>query len=132
MIRYIFFGGCTTLVNLISFTVLRYVGVNLNLANFISIVLAILFAYIVNSKYVFEDSCETLRDHIRPFIRFIGARIVTMIIEMIGVPFLVETVGLPDLAGKILTNIIVLILNYVFSRFFVFTSRDRKKRNDEP
>ena len=132
MIRYIFFGGCTTLVNLISFTVLRYVGVNLNLANFISIVLAILFAYIVNSKYVFEDRCETLRDHIRPFVRFIGARIVTMIIELIGVPFLVETVGLPDLAGKILTNIIVLILNYVFSRFFVFTSRDRKKRYDEP
>ena len=130
MIRYIFFGGCTTLVNLVSFSLLRYVGVPLNPANFVSIVLAILFAYIVNSKYVFEDKCETIRDHIRPFIKFIGARVVTMVIEMLGVPLLVNQVGLPDLAGKILTNIIVLILNYIFSRFFVFTSGNKEKDNE--
>ena len=130
MIRYVFFGGCTTLVNLVSFALLRYAGVPLNPANFVSIVLAILFAYIVNSKYVFEKKYETLKEHIFPFAKFIGARLLTMVIELFGVPFFVERAGLPDLGGKILTNIIVLILNYIFSRFFVFSSRNKGKNNE--
>ena len=59
VIRYIFFGGCTTMVNLVSFFILRNLKVELNIANIISIILAILFAYVVNSKYVFQDKCET-------------------------------------------------------------------------
>ena len=65
VIRYIFFGGCTTMVNLVSFFILRNLKVELNIANIISIILAILFAYVVNSKYVFQDKCETLKDHVQ-------------------------------------------------------------------
>ena len=65
VIRYIFFGGCTTMVNLVSFFILRKLKVELNIANIISIILAILFAYVVNSKYVFQDKCETLKDHVQ-------------------------------------------------------------------
>ena len=54
VVRYVFFGGCTTLVNLVSFFLLRQAGVQRDLANVISIILAILFAYVVNSKFVFE------------------------------------------------------------------------------
>ena len=68
VVRYVFFGGCTTLVNLVSFYVLRKCGLQLTVANIISIIAAILFAYMVNSKFVFQDKCETLRDHIQPFI----------------------------------------------------------------
>ena len=46
VIRYVFFGGCTTMVNLVSFFVLRKLNVELNIANIISIILAILFAYV--------------------------------------------------------------------------------------
>ena len=67
VVRYVFFGGCTTLVNLVSFFLLRQAGVQRDLANVISIILAILYAYVVNSKFVFQDKCETLRDHFRPF-----------------------------------------------------------------
>ena len=68
VIRYIFWGGCTTLVNLVSFYIMRdCMGIPLMAANIISIILAILFAYVVNSRFVFHDSCETLKDHIRPF-----------------------------------------------------------------
>ena len=66
------------MVNLVSFFVLRKLNVELNIANIISIILAILFAYVVNSKFVFQDKCETLIDHIRPFCKFISARLVTM------------------------------------------------------
>lgn len=120
VMRYIFFGGCTTLVNIVTFWGMRKLGLNLNLANFISIVTAILFAYVVNSKYVFRQKCETLRDHIAPFIKFIGARCATMVIEMGGVWLLADRLGLWDMGSKIATQVIVLVLNYIFSKFLVF------------
>ena len=122
VVRYVFFGGCTTLVNLISFYVLRKLGVGLNIANVTSIILAILFAYVVNSRFVFQDKCETLADHIRPFCKFISARLMTMVIEVGGVWLLVAKLGMNDMVGKFATQFIVLILNYVFSKFFVFTT----------
>lgn len=122
IVRYVFFGGCTTMVNLVSFYLLRKIPIGLNIANVISIILAILFAYVVNSRFVFQDHCETLKDHLRPFCKFISARLITMVIEVGGVWLLVEMIGMNDMAGKFVTQFIVLILNYVFSRFFVFTT----------
>lgn len=122
VVRYVFFGGCTTMVNLVSFYILRKAGTELNTANLISIILAILFAYVVNSKYVFQDKCETLRDHIRPFCKFISARLLTMVIEVGGVWLLCEKMGMNGMVGKFCTQFIVLALNYVFSKFFVFTT----------
>lgn len=127
VIRYVFFGGCTTLVNLVCFFVLRKCRVELNIANLISIITAILFGYVVNSRYVFQDKCETFKDHIRPFCKFISARLVTMVIEVGGVWLLVEVCKMNDMAGKFITQFIVLALNYIFSKFFVFTTGKSKK-----
>lgn len=127
VIRYVFFGGCTTLVNLVCFFVLRKCRVELNIANLISIITAILFAYVVNSRYVFQDKCETFKDHIRPFCKFISARLVTMVIDVGGVWLLVEVCKMNDMAGKFITQFIVLALNYIFSKFFVFTTGKSKK-----
>lgn len=123
VVRYIFFGGCTTMVNILSFYVLRKLNMGLNTANLISIILAILFAYVVNSKFVFQDKCETLGDHLKPFMKFVSARLVTMVLEVGGVWLLVAVLHMNDMVGKFLTQFIVLILNYIFSKFFVFTSK---------
>ena len=130
VVRYVFFGGCTTLVNLISFYVLRKLRVGLNIANVISIILAILFAYVVNSRFVFQDKCQTLADHIRPFCKFISARLMTMVIEVGGVLLLVAKLGVNDMVGKFATQFIVLILNYVFSKFFVFTTGKKNSKEN--
>ena len=114
VIRYIFFGGCTTMVNLVSFFILRKLKVELNIANII-----------------WDVICEckkkgTLKDHVQPFCKFVSARLVTMVIEVGGVWLLVSVMGLNDMIGKFLTQFIVLILNYVFSKFFVFTTGKSK------
>lgn len=127
ILRYIFFGGCTTLVNLASFYLLRRAGVALNTANIISIILAILFAYVVNSRFVFHDKAATFIEHLRPFFKFISARLLTMVIEVGGVWLLVEKAGLRDMVGKFITQFIVLVLNYVFSKLFVFTTGKKKR-----
>lgn len=125
VVRYVFFGGCTTMVNLISFYILRKFHIELNAANIISVILAILFAYVVNSKYVFQDKCECLKDHIRPFCKFVGARLTTMVIEVVGVWLLVSVINMKDMVGKFLIQFIVLVLNYVFSKFFVFAKEKK-------
>ena len=130
VVRYVFFGGCTTMVNLVSFYILRKAGTELNTANLISIILAILFAYVVNSRFVFQDKCQTLADHIRPFCKFISARLMTMVIEVGGVWLLVAKLGMNDMVGKFATQFIVLILNYVFSKFFVFTTGKKNSKEN--
>ena len=126
VVRYVFFGGCTTLVNMISFFVLRILHIELNLANVISIILAILFAYVVNSRFVFQDHCETLTDHVRPFCKFVSSRLITMIIEVGGVFMLVQMMDMNDMAGKFVTQFLVLILNYIFSKYLVFTTKKKR------
>ena len=131
VIRYIFFGGCTTMVNLVSFFILRKLKVELNIANIISIILAILFAYVVNSKYVFQDKCETLKDHVQPFCKFVSARLITMVIEVGGVWLLVSVMGLNDMIGKFLTQFIVLILNYVSVNFLCLQQGNQNNEGKE-
>lgn len=126
ILRYVFFGGLTTLVNLVSFFLLRQVmGLPLQVANVSSIILAILFAYVVNSKFVFQDNCHGIKEHFQPFVRFLSARGVTMVVEILGVWLLVEKMALYDMLGKFLTQFLVLVLNYIFSRFFVFQKREK-------
>ena len=79
----------------------------------------------VNSKFVFQDKCETLRDHIQPFMKFISARLVTMVIEVGGVWLLVEILRMNDMMGKFITQFIVLALNYIFSNF-LFLQQEKK------
>ena len=64
-IRYIFFGGCTTFVNLGSYALLRTVlGVDMTLANVLAIFLSILFAYAVNKQFVFESRTKQMEEKI--------------------------------------------------------------------
>ncbi len=129
VVRYVFFGGCTTFLNLVSFAVLRkMMHVELNTANLISIILSILFAYVVNSLFVFQNRRESLKSHIRPFCKFISARMATMVIEVGGVWLFVQVIGMQDMMGKFLTQFIVMALNYIFSRFFVFTTGKEQKK----
>ncbi len=122
VIRYVFFGGCTTMVNLTAFYLFRLVlRLPLNAANLLSILLAVLFAYVVNSRYVFQEPCRGFREHLISGGKFFGARGVTMLVELGGVWLLVEHWRFPDMLGKFLVQFLVLVLNYLFSRFFVFT-----------
>lgn len=129
VLRYIFFGGCTTLVNLCCFYVLRLATpLNMNVANTIAVATSIVFAYFVNSRFVFESMADTFKGRFYEFCKFVGARLSTMVIEVGGVWLLVEKMGLSEFWTKtILIQIIVLVLNYFFSKFLVFT---KKKENE--
>lgn len=126
VLRYIFFGGCTTLVNLVSYYILRKTTpLNLNIANWISIMLAIVFAYVTNSIWVFESKVHSFVERLVEFGKFVGARAVTMVIEVGGLWMMTSLLHMNDFLGKFIIQFIVLVLNYVFSKFLVFTKKDK-------
>lgn len=129
VIRYIFWGGCTTLVNLGTYYLLRSVtSLGVTSSNVLSIITAILFAYVVNSKFVFQSEASTAKAKFSEFIKFVGARVSTMIIEVGGVFIMADLLAMNDYVAKFLIQFIVLVLNYVFSKFLVF-SKKKSGRN---
>lgn len=123
--RYIFFGGCTTMFNLVIFTGLSFLNVEVNVANIISVIAAILFAYVVNSMFVFESKVNSFKEKFSEFCKFIGGRLATMVIEVGGVWLLVDIFSCNKYISKISTQFISLVLNYLISKFIVFKDNEK-------
>lgn len=123
IIRYLISGVCTTLVNIGVFTGLRYAaGLEMQVANCISIVSAILFAFVVNKKIVFDTGN---RGNVwKEFLSFSGMRVLSLAVEVFGMQFLTACLHLQDMAAKIFLQIVVIGMNYVISKFYVFKRRE--------
>ena len=122
--RYLFIGGCTTLVNLVVYAVLcRVVRLNVNISNIISVSVSILFAYVTNKLVVFRSHCSSPGELAAECARFIGARLATMVIEVGGVFVLYNILHQNEMVAKLATQVLVVIGNYFISRFIVFRDR---------
>ena len=123
-IRYLFIGGCTTLVNFILFALMtKLLHMNVTISNVISISISILFAYVTNKLFVFLSHCSKLTALLLEFVKFVGSRLVTMAFEVGGVLLFVNILGQDSLVGKLETQIIVIVGNYFISKFIVFTKK---------
>lgn len=121
IIDYIFFGGLTTLVNIVVFFIFDTIlGWPYLVANAIAIILSILFAYITNKLYVFKTSTNELRENIYEFIKFVGFRLLSGLADMASMWILVDLIFIDTNIAKLFTQFIVVVLNYVFSKFFIF------------
>lgn len=121
LIHYIIFGGLTTLVNLVIFFLLdTLLGWPYLIANAISIILSILFAYVTNKLFVFESKNETMKENTLEFFRFIGFRLVSGLADMAAMWLLVDILSFDTNIAKLATQFIVVVLNYVFSKFLIF------------
>ena len=129
-VRYVFFGGCTTMVNLVSYYLLRrLLGMDITLANLIAISLAILFAYVVNKLFVFEHRTSSVKELLKEAGSFVGMRLGTMLVEVLGVILLSCIWSMNDMAAKLVIQVVVLVLNYLISKLVVF--REEKTVKEE-
>ena len=124
VILYLIFGVLTTLVNLISYFLLTDVaGVNYLFSNVLAWVLSVLFAYGTNRVWVFQSQAKGTAAIIKEMVSFFGARLFSGGLDM-GIMFVcVSLIGLPDGVIKILSNILVIVLNYLFSKLWIFKKR---------
>lgn len=121
VIPYLFFGVCTTAVNVVVYWLFAHVfGVGTMASTLIAWILAVLFAYVTNRKWVFPSKAQTQQEIIRELVSFLGCRIVTGIVDWLGMFVFVEILGLYDVVIKFICNVMVIILNYVASKLIVF------------
>lgn len=132
-VLYLIFGVLATVLNIVLF----YLFINIwkmstGLGNILDTIICILFQYFTNRIWVFESK-NNGKEAIKEFIQFILARGLTAIIDQIfvvvGVDFFVAKYisysrqGIFSVGIKVLSNIVVIVLNYIFSKLFVFNKK---------
>ena len=122
---YLFFGGCTTLVNVAVYGLCAHAA---NLSTTLSIIIAwaasVLFAYLTNRTWVFESRARSAPDILREMGSFFLGRVATGVLDWVIMYVCVDRLGLPDMPIKLLSNVVVIILNYVASKLFIFAKKE--------
>lgn len=123
VIMYLIFGVLTTVVSLVTYYALTLTILNpnsalqLQLANIISWIVSVAFAYITNRKFVFESKSE---DIVKELSSFVGGRILTLLMDMAIMFIFVTLLHFNDKIFKMVSQIIVIVANYIISKLFVF------------
>jgi putative flippase GtrA len=124
LILYLIFGGLTTLTNILGYVLFaRVIRLDLMVANGLALAISILFAYVTNKIFVFESKTETWTEVLREFTSFIVCRLATAVLDMFLMYVTVEVWKLNDLLMKIVVNVIVVLLNFVFSKLIIFKKK---------
>ena len=132
-IRYLVMGGLTTVVSWGTYALFaRNLGMEITVSNILSWVCAVIFAYLTNKVWVFHSYSWKVGFVLREVALFISARLMTGVIEMAGVPLLVKAgldqklFGVKGMLAKVVVSILVVILNYVFSKLIIFRRKEKQ------
>ena len=128
LINYLIFGGLTTIVNFICYYIFaRMIGIDEVISSALSWFFSVLFAYITNKIFVFDSKTKGIKNLIRECISFFLARILSGILCDIGsFALMVKVFNINDIISKIITQVMVVIVNYIFSKFLVFKKKTQK------
>lgn len=120
-ISYVIFGILTTIINLISYYFFsNIISINYLISNIISWIISVSFAYVTNKLYVFHSKDKNKDVVIKEFIKFVNCRLTSGVIEMILLFLLVDMIKVNDIISKFVIGVIVVVLNFIFSKIFVF------------
>lgn len=123
-ILYVIFGVVTTIVGWGVFYLCdKVIGMGVVPSNVISWIMAVAVAYITNRKWVFRSTAAGLRSVAKEAISFAAGRLITLAVETLILWVSVDICGWDDMLMKILATIVVLVLNYLFSKLFVFARK---------
>lgn len=123
IISYIIVGILTTIVSLFAYYICVTIFLNpshaieLQIANIISWICAVLFAFLANKIFVFKSKSKKL---LKEFTTFVGGRIFSLLIDMLIMFIMVTAIGINDKISKLVVQVVVMVLNYLFSKIFVF------------
>ena len=120
-VLYIFYGAVTTLVNYIVYLFCTvFLAIDYLLATVIAWSWAVIFAYVTNKFFVFGAKSTSIRTVFYEFKLFFSARVISGLIELICMYVFVSFLGVNDKVMKVLVGIIVVAINYIFSKWVIF------------
>lgn len=125
--RYLVFGALTTIVNILVYTIfsalilkgLTNESLRVNISEIIAFVAGVSFAYVTNKLYVFDSKTNGIKELFREISSFFGCRVITEIISILMMNAAVWF-SINDILMKVVSNIVVIILNFVFSKIIIF------------
>ena len=130
IVNYLIVGGLTTVLALAVYygSVLTFLNpenkIELQIANLLSWIAGVIFAYFTNRKFVFESK---EKNQIKEAGKFAGSRIITLLMDMAIMYLFVTKLKLNDKIMKLVSTVITTIANYVFSKLFVFKKKKEEK-----
>jgi len=119
-------GVLTAALNIVIYRILLVWALDYRISNLIAIAVAKLAAYIANKNFVFHSKCANMLELCREFLRFVVSRGITGLIDYFGLIILVELFSASEVYSKYFISLIVIILNYIFSKKVIFTQGERK------
>ena len=125
IINYLIFGVLTTIVSVITYVLFANLlftektDITVQISNVLSWICAVIFAYITNRKYVFNSKTKG-RDKHKEIFNFFIARFSSLLIDMALMFVLFSLMHIDDTISKIIVQFVVVVVNYIFSKIFVF------------
>ncbi len=121
IILYLFFGGVSFLLNFVLFIVIKKITpINELVNNVICWIVCVLFQFITNRLWVFDGKIEGTHNFIIQVITFAGGRVLTLLLEEILLLIFITFLGYNVIIVKLIAQAVVIILNYIISKFWVF------------
>ena len=117
---YLFFGGCSTLINILTFFICRQLELSIFVSNIIAWTTAVIFAFITNKLIVFDSKNMDKKVVMKETIGFFIARVISLGIDMGIIHLMIDVMKIHEIISKIVSNIVVIIVNYIFSKMFIF------------
>jgi putative flippase GtrA len=130
IVAYLFWGVVTTVVNLATFQVLSSgIHWNYEVATVIAWFVSVLVAYFTNKVWVFGSHYTTVSDFITELFRFFFYRALTLVIDIVITFVGISVLGFKDPLGqfivKVIDNVIVVVANYIFSKWLIFNNNKK-------
>jgi putative flippase GtrA len=126
VIPYLFFGVCTTLVNIAVYWLCAHpFGFGVMPSTIIAWIAAVLFAYLTNRKWVFHSEAVGLKSVCAEIVAFFGCRLATGILDWLMMFVFVDYLHFNDVVIKAVANVVVIILNYVASKVVIFKKKEK-------
>lgn len=124
IISYVFFGGLTTLVNFIVYYPLyNLCHLSASLSNILAWIVAVIFAYLTNKPFVFKSKDWSMKTVAPEFTKFVGSRFGSGLLETVIIRITVDILLWNGNLWKIIVSVLVVILNYITSKFFAFKKK---------
>lgn len=121
VINYLFFGVCTTVINIVTYYVCaHWFDFSTTVSNIIAWIISVAFAYVTNKIWVFESKEKGVSHIIREMLSFFGCRFGTLWMDIAVMYIFVDVLHYPDMIIKIASNVLVVIVNYIASKLFIF------------
>ena len=126
LLVYLLFGGLTTLVNfLVYFPLYNWLYWSGTLSNLLAWVAAVIFAFLTNKPFVFKSHDWSPRIVLSEVFKFVSCRITSGLLETVTIWLFVDQMNWNGNWIKILVSVFVVILNYIFSKWIVFSGKDK-------